>query len=107
MQAGALVYYIRYCLHDYGDDVAVNILKIIANAMSPDSKLLIAEQIMANPPSAHAAALDLLMLNVGGKERTRDVWTKVISEAGLAVVNIWSSAVDAHAVIECVKILPG
>ncbi|KAK2024514.1 O-methyltransferase [Colletotrichum zoysiae] len=100
---GALVYYIRYCLHDYGDDAAVNIIKIIAGAMSPDSKLLIAEQVMSNPPSAHAAALDLLMLNVGGKDRTRDAWTKVVFEAGLEIVKIWSSVRDPHAVIECVK----
>ncbi|KAK2020473.1 S-adenosyl-L-methionine-dependent methyltransferase [Colletotrichum zoysiae] len=103
---GALVYYIRYCLHNYGDDAVVNILKLITEAMSLDSKLLIAEQVISNPPSAHAAALDLLMLNVGGKERTRDAWARVISAAGLAIINIWSSAGGPHAVIECVKRLP-
>ncbi|KAF5520983.1 Methyltransferase fsa4 [Colletotrichum aenigma] len=74
---GAYVYYIRYCLHDYSDEAAIAILGVIADAMAGDSRLLIAEQVLNDPPSAPAASLDLLMLTVGGKERTEEMWRDV------------------------------
>ncbi|OHE94952.1 O-methyltransferase [Colletotrichum orchidophilum] len=100
---GALVYYIRYCLHNYSDDLVVEILKAIADAMAPDSKLLIAEQITPNPPSAHTAAIDLLMLSVGGKERPKDVWKDVLTKAGLGRIKFWTSPSNPHGIIECFK----
>ncbi|KXH48472.1 O-methyltransferase [Colletotrichum simmondsii] len=100
---GALVYYIRYCLHNYSDDLVVEILACIANSMAQDSRLLIAEQITPNPPSAHTAAIDLLMLSVGGKERPRQVWKDVLAKAGLGRVEFWTSPSNPHGIIECFK----
>ncbi|KAK1657787.1 O-methyltransferase [Colletotrichum godetiae] len=100
---GALVYYIRYCLHNYSDDLVVEILACIASSMAQDSRLLIAEQITPNPPSAHTAAIDLLMLSVGGKERPRDVWKDVLARAGLGRAEFWTSPGNPHGIIECFK----
>ncbi|KAJ0323083.1 hypothetical protein COL5a_008531 [Colletotrichum fioriniae] len=100
---GALVYYIRYCLHNYSDDLVVEILACIASSMAQDSRLLIAEQITPNPPSAHTAAIDLLMLSVGGKERPRQVWKDVLAKAGLGRVEFWTSPGNPHGIIECFK----
>ncbi|KAK1497742.1 O-methyltransferase [Colletotrichum abscissum] len=100
---GALVYYIRYCLHNYSDDLVVEILVCIASSMAQDSRLLIAEQVTPNPPSAHTAAIDLLMLSVGGKERPRQVWKDVLAKAGLGRVEFWTSPGNPHGIIECFK----
>ncbi|KAJ5200647.1 O-methyltransferase [Penicillium cf. griseofulvum] len=83
---GVLIYYIRQCLHDYSDDVSVNILKIIGDVMASQS-----------------AWLDLLMMNVGGKERTRALWDSVITRAGLKISGIFSGQAGPHGTIECVK----
>ncbi|KAK4447337.1 O-methyltransferase [Podospora aff. communis PSN243] len=47
---GAMVYFMRRCLHNYSDTMAANILRIIAEAMAEDSKLLIQEDVKASPP---------------------------------------------------------
>jgi hypothetical protein len=103
--SGALTYWIRRCLHNYGDEISINILSIIAAAMTEDSKLLIEEDVMGNPPYHMAAMLDFMMMGFGGKERTLECWKDVIAKAGLEISSIsrgkgsWKSL----AVIECVK----
>jgi O-methyltransferase domain len=99
------VYWIRRCLHNYGDHVSVNILKKVVEAMADDSKVVIQEDVMDNPPSNSAAMLDIMMLGFGGKQRTLETWQKVISAAGLQISSVakgngpWKSL----CVIECVK----
>ncbi|OIW23060.1 O-methyltransferase [Coniochaeta ligniaria NRRL 30616] len=102
---GALIYWIRRCLHNYGDAVSTNMLRKIADAMAPDSRLLLQEDVMENPPNHMAAMLDFMMLGFGGKQRTLQTWEEVVGNAGLRISSIsrgegpWRSL----AVIECVK----
>jgi hypothetical protein len=73
--------------------------------MAPDSKVLLQEDVMDNPPNHMAASLDLMMMGFGGKQRTLETWEKVVGEAGLKIASIsrgkgpWRSL----CVIECVK----
>jgi hypothetical protein len=99
----ALTYYIRRCLHDYGDEDCIVILRRISAAMATDSRLLIVEQVMSNPPSAFAAAVDIGMLIIGGKERTIECFKDIAERAGLKILQVYrNQGVDA-ALIECVK----
>ncbi|KAK1708570.1 O-methyltransferase-domain-containing protein [Colletotrichum lupini] len=41
----ALIYWIRRCLHDYGDDVCATMLTQLSDAMSSDSKVLIVDLV--------------------------------------------------------------
>ncbi len=102
---GALIYYIRHCMHNYGDEEVIGIMRHTAEAMADDSKLLIADYIMSNPPSKFAVWMDFIMCMSGGKERTRAMWEHVASEAGLTIVAYHGldRSPDGHAVIECVK----
>ncbi|KAM0270457.1 hypothetical protein ACHAQH_009398 [Verticillium albo-atrum] len=102
---GALIYFIRHCLHNYGDESVVGIMKHTAAAMADDSKLLIAEYIMSNPPSKFAIWMDFIMCMSGGKERTKALWHEVTAQAGLKIVAFHGldTSPDGHAVIECVK----
>jgi hypothetical protein len=101
---GALVYFIRRCLHNYSDDDCVSILQRIADAMAPDSRLLIVEQVMGNPPSAFVAAADLFMLGIGGKERTQEGFEDIFGRAGLKVLRVWRNVGTDVATVECGKV---
>lgn len=100
-----MIYWIRRCLHNYGDAISTNILTKIAEVMAPDSKLLLQEDVMENPPNHMAAMLDFMMLGFGGKQRTLQTWEEVIGNAGLQISSIskgkgpWRSL----SVIECTK----
>jgi hypothetical protein len=100
--AGALVYFMRRCLHDYGDKDCVEMLQHLADAMAADSKLLIVEQVMNNPPDALGAAADILMAAIGGKERTLENWQEVIGEAGLRIQGVFRNP-GVGALLECIK----
>ncbi|KAE8393049.1 hypothetical protein BDV23DRAFT_191997 [Aspergillus alliaceus] len=78
---GALVYMIRRCLRDFGDDECVSILKHIVDAMAPDSKLLIADTVTSNPPSWYPAMLDFFLSTIGGKERTEENFRDIAARA--------------------------
>ncbi|KAH8893060.1 O-methyltransferase [Thozetella sp. PMI_491] len=105
---GALVYWIRRCLHNYSDAASVNILKHLAEAMAEDSKILIEEDILDYPPNHMAAVVDLMMVNFGGKQRTLECWERVASEAGLRIsaISRGNSIWHSIAVIECVRKSP-
>ncbi|KAK3938737.1 O-methyltransferase-domain-containing protein [Diplogelasinospora grovesii] len=100
---GALVYYLRRCLHDYGDDECVGILQSISDAMVADSRLLILEQVMSNPPSVTAAATDIFMAGIGGKERTLDGFRDIAGRAGLKILGLHGNPGTDAAVVECAK----
>ncbi|KAK5653085.1 hypothetical protein OQA88_9372 [Cercophora sp. LCS_1] len=102
---GAMVYFIRRCLHNYSDTIAINILRVLAEAMADDSKILIQEDIKGAPPDTETAVLDFLMLTYGGKERTRQCWEDIVERAGLSIVAVSGGDGPWHGlfVIECVK----
>lgn len=101
---GALLYYIRRCLHDYGDKDCVEILQHIQRAMAEDSRLLIVEQILPSQPSAGASATDIFMMTLGGKERTLEGFRSITSDAGLEIVKVHGPEGSDLALIECKKI---
>ncbi|KAK3382753.1 S-adenosyl-L-methionine-dependent methyltransferase [Lasiosphaeria ovina] len=100
---GALVYFIRRCLHNYGDDDSVGILKKIADAMAPDSRLLIVEQVMTNPPNHYSSGFDIFMATIGGKERTYDIFEDIAARAGLKILSLSRNPGNDVGTVECVK----
>ncbi|EKG17904.1 O-methyltransferase family 2 [Macrophomina phaseolina MS6] len=100
---GALVYYIRRVMHNWSDENNARILGHIREAMAPESRILITEQVMANPPPPEASCLDLLMMGLGSQERTEKDWYFLADAAGLELVKIWKSPQTAVAVIELTK----
>lgn len=102
---GAYTYWMRRCFHNYSDDVSRNMLRIIVDAMADDSRLLIQEDVLENPPHPWAAYLDFMMLGLGGKQRTLKNWEQLLGSVGLRVASVtrgegpWKSL----SVIEAVK----
>lgn len=100
---GALVYYLRRIMHDWSDDLDCTILGHLRDAMTPNSRILITEQVVTNPPSSLTAQTDLVLMNIGGKERTEKDWRTLIATAGLEIVKFWNAEATEVSVIECKK----
>jgi hypothetical protein len=82
---GSDAYFMKNILHDWPDAEAVRILENCRAQMQPHSRLLIAEHVIepGNAPQ-FAKLMDLMMLvNLGGKERTRDQYQHLLEQADL------------------------
>ncbi|KAM0715752.1 hypothetical protein Q7P37_008266 [Cladosporium fusiforme] len=103
---GAKVYHIRACLHDWPDEVCVQILRNVTVAMAADSRLLIVEGLLPEDPQLDLGGLmcfqDMLMLCMGGKERTEEGFGRLAAEAGLVIERVWEGEeVGRFGVVEC------
>ncbi|KAI0860628.1 S-adenosyl-L-methionine-dependent methyltransferase [Xylaria cubensis] len=85
----AKAYHLRAVAYNLGDAELVQLLKQIVPVMGPDSKVLIAENILSDDKStAFSTVSDMIMLCIGGKERTEQNFREVLDEAGLAIDGI-------------------
>ncbi|KAK1148876.1 hypothetical protein N8T08_008761 [Aspergillus melleus] len=87
---GAKFYYLRFVLHDWPDDLCVQILRSIVPAMGPQSCIILDEMI---PPdigiSFWAAFMDTAMLaTCGGSERSAEDWVRLLDRAGLRILKL-------------------
>lgn len=96
---GSDLYLIKSVLHDWSDDQAVTILGHCREVLPPGGHVLIVEpvlpEVVGTGAAAHAAdggityLSDLNMLvNLGGRERTRKDFEEVCHRAGLSVVSV-------------------
>jgi len=87
------VYVLRHIIHDWDDDDAVSILRNCRNAMNPEGRILLVETVI--PPTNEPCFgkwLDLMMLIVGGRERTEEQYRRLLTRAGLGLNRIISTA---------------
>jgi SAM-dependent methyltransferase len=82
-------YLLRHVIHDWKDDEAISILGNCRDAMQPGGRVLVVETVIpsGNEP-CFGKLLDLMMLVVGGRERTREQYEKLFSAAGLRLTGI-------------------
>ncbi|MHC4221710.1 MAG: methyltransferase, partial [Planctomycetota bacterium] len=86
---GCDVYLVRHIIHDWQDKEAATILRNCCKAMAPGGKVLVVENII--PPGNELCFgkwLDLMMLLVGGRERTEPQYEKLFSKADLKLNRI-------------------
>ncbi|KAK4221457.1 Demethylsterigmatocystin 6-O-methyltransferase [Podospora fimiseda] len=105
---GALVYILRRILLDYSDDMAINILSKLADAMptekeDPKARVIIIEERLIEEPMALNRIVDLVMLNLGGKLRDEKMFRGLAKAAGLKVVKYHTRNGDPLCAVECVK----
>ncbi|OAA70211.1 O-methyltransferase [Akanthomyces lecanii RCEF 1005] len=101
---GSLVYHIRRILNDYPDKEAREILQHCRDACADDSTVLVSEQILPNTPSLDLAAMDIFMLNYGGKRRTRAMFEELTGSAGFKVARVAADNASGQAIIEMVPV---
>jgi len=92
--SGGDVYVLAQILHDWDDARAAQILRRCAQAMAPDARLLILEQVIPEDSAPHPAKLlDVHMLVLlGGRERSESTWRRLLAETGFQLVGIDHSA---------------
>ncbi|UQT61359.1 methyltransferase [Streptomyces durmitorensis] len=90
---GADVYLLKSIVHDWSDEQAVTILTHCREALPPAGRVLIVEPVLPEVVDAETAGLTYLtdlnmMVNVGGRERTRADFEEVCRRAGLALTSV-------------------
>jgi demethylsterigmatocystin 6-O-methyltransferase len=99
---GAKFYYLRHILHDWSDEDSIRILQNLIPALSSESRIVIDEVVLpdTNVPW-QCAFMDLTMSSsLGGCERSREEWDKLLSRAGLQIEEIHTyDDVRRHSVI--------
>lgn len=84
--SNAKAYHLRAVAYNLGDDEFVKLLNQIVPAMGSDSKILIAENIMSDDNgTVFSTVSDMIMLCIGGKERTEQDFRQVLDRAGLKI----------------------
>lgn len=92
--------------HDYTDEDLHKILVTTVAAMASDSKLLIADCVL--PARLHeanisAAVIDSMLFCIGGRERSEAAFRKVLSGAGLRLLQVHRVPGRTGGVVESVK----
>ncbi|HYO92849.1 MAG TPA: methyltransferase [Pyrinomonadaceae bacterium] len=87
---GGDAYLLKHIIHDWDDPKAVEILKNCRRSMSPEARLLLIEEIVAEDSEfAPAKVLDIQQLLMpGGRERTAEEYRKLLEAAGFELTNI-------------------
>jgi O-methyltransferase domain len=90
-------YVLSGILHDWNDERAGAILETIRAAAPDGARLLAIESVIAagNEPQG-SKWLDLLMLVIGGRERTEPEWRELIGGAGFAVDSLEDGLIQAR-----------
>jgi O-methyltransferase domain/Dimerisation domain len=85
---GGDVYVLSHILHGYEDERAGDVLRAVRDAIPDDGRLLIIDGVMAGPNEPGMKLMDLLMLSVGGRERTEEEWRALLSAGGFELSEI-------------------
>ncbi|MET0674496.1 MAG: methyltransferase [Bradyrhizobium sp.] len=88
--AGGDAYLMRYVIHDWEDDEAINILTVCRRAMQGSAKLLLVERSVAPPnqmPAAKFSDLNMLVAP-GGRERSREEFARLLAMAGFELARV-------------------
>ncbi|KAJ0079916.1 hypothetical protein Patl1_22825 [Pistacia atlantica] len=87
--------FMKWILHDWGDDKCLKLLKNCYNALPDSGKVIIVESIMPEFPendvvTKNVSRLDLCMFNTipGAKERTKQEFQDLATRAGFAVPDV-------------------
>ncbi|MGW0702200.1 methyltransferase [Streptomyces sp. NPDC002867] len=89
---GADIYLVKSILHDWPDDRCVMILSHIREVLPADGRVLIVEPVLSEVVDPHAVGLYLgdlnMLVNWGGRERSRAEFDEVCHRAGLEIVSV-------------------
>lgn len=95
---GCDAYILKRIIHDWADEDALRILSNVRRAINADGTLLLLESLVDS--TTHPAGLaDLMMLVLGGRERTKTQFRSLLQSAGSSLARIIS--VGSYSLIEC------
>ena len=89
-------YFLSRILHDWDDERAAAILRSIRAAAPPHVRVVIVDAVIPPGDAPHGNKwLDLLMLAIGGRERTAAEWERLLAGAGFRAVRLEDVHIEA------------
>lgn len=76
----------KHIIHDWSDEHCRTILKPMRDKLSTDGRVLLCEMVVTDEPGPTPAKMldiEMLMMTVGGKERTKDEFAELFASSGL------------------------
>jgi hypothetical protein len=79
-------YILMEVIHDWDDDASRKILGAVRRAARPHAKLLLVEALLPNESAPNwPTTLDIVMLTIGGRQRTLREYSELVRESGFAM----------------------
>jgi hypothetical protein len=87
---GGDAYLLKHVLHDWPPAQVRKTLDNVRSAIGPDGRLLLMEFVLPDDDTPHLSRMTNLWLHllVGGRERTRDEYARVLAESGFRLVGV-------------------
>src|SRR3954471_8849664 len=93
-------YILMEVIHDWDDDASRRILRAVRRAAPPQAKLLLIEALLPNDSAPNwPTTLDIVMLTIGGRQRTLSDYAELLSESGFAMTR----DIDTHSGISIIE----
>jgi hypothetical protein len=88
---GCDAYIMKHIIHDWSDEHCRTILKLMREKLPAGGRVLVCEMVVTDEPGPTPAKMldiEMLVLTVGGKERTKDEFVDLFSSSGLRLSRI-------------------
>lgn len=102
---GGDLYTLKSVIHDWNDERALQILRNCYRAMADSGRLILIERVIpSNSAPSPGKIMDIVMMvNLGGLERTATEYQALIEKAGFELIGIIPTT-SAMSIIECAPI---
>jgi hypothetical protein len=88
---GCDAYIMKHIIHDWSDEHCLTILRLMREALPREGRVLLCEMVVTGDPGPTPAKLldiEMLVMTVGGKERTEEEFRELFAAAGLRLNRI-------------------
>ena len=88
---GCDAYVMKHIIHDWSDEHCRTILRLIREQLGAQGRLLVCEMVLSDDPGPSPAKMldiEMLVMTVGGKERTPQEFSDLFASAGLKLGRI-------------------
>ncbi len=88
---GCDAYIMKHIIHDWSDEHCRTILKLMREKLPTDGRVLVCEMVVTDEPGPTPAKMldiEMLVMTVGGKERTESEFTELFASAALRLNRI-------------------
>ena len=92
---GCDAYVMKHIIHDWSDEHCRNILRLMREKLPEDGRVLICEMVVSDEPGPTPAKMldiEMLVMTVGGKERTPAEFGELFASSGLRLNRIVPTA---------------
>jgi hypothetical protein len=89
--AGCDAYVLKHILHDWDDDAAARILRLIEAQLPPHGRVLVCEMVIGDEPGPSPAKLldiEMLAMTAGGRERTAAEFAQLFAASNLSLMQV-------------------